>query len=190
MQNIKDLAASSAKTWGEIAQAIDDNFKGTTDPQKNELKWLRAIDKNGDPMLISAEDHAKVVGELIGTATATKDGLMPSNIFREASIMFSGGNNTIIKVDTRKKNNSYFFYIHSYDRINGGLYTVYSINNDGYKIKAGDENNLLRFYKDETSYYIELAQGKEFLIELKGDIINAQSVSIDTSTLTQLNERT
>lgn len=65
MQNIKDLAASSAKTWGEIAQAIDDNFKGTTDEQKNELKWLRAIDANGNPMLISAEDHAKVVGGLI-----------------------------------------------------------------------------------------------------------------------------
>lgn len=65
MENIKDLTLENGQMWDTIAQRIDDNFRGTTDPQKNELKWLRAIDKNGDPMLISAEDHAKVVGELL-----------------------------------------------------------------------------------------------------------------------------
>ena len=65
MQNIKDLAASSAKTWGEIAQVIDNNFKGTTDAQKNDLNYVRALDANRNPILISKADLASVVGGLI-----------------------------------------------------------------------------------------------------------------------------
>ena len=70
MQNIKDLAASSAKTWGEIAQAIDDNFKGTTDVQKNDLNYVRALDANGNPILISKADLASVVGDIINVPYA------------------------------------------------------------------------------------------------------------------------
>ena len=65
MQNIKDLAASSAKTWGEIAQVIDNNFKGTTDAQKNDLNYVRALDANRNPILISKADLASVVGGLL-----------------------------------------------------------------------------------------------------------------------------
>lgn len=70
MQNIKDLAASSAKTWGEIAQVIDNNFKGTTDAQKNDLNYVRALDASGNPILISKKDLASVVGGLLDYAVS------------------------------------------------------------------------------------------------------------------------
>ena len=43
-------------------------------PQKNDAKWVRALDASGNPILISKEDLASVVGELIGTASPEKDG--------------------------------------------------------------------------------------------------------------------
>ena len=35
-------------------------------PQKNDAKWVRALDASGNPILISKEDLASVVGELLG----------------------------------------------------------------------------------------------------------------------------
>ena len=34
-------------------------------PQKNDAKWVRALDASGNPILISKEDLASVVGELL-----------------------------------------------------------------------------------------------------------------------------
>lgn len=50
-------------------------------PQKNDAKWVRALDASGNPILISKEDLASVVGELIGTASPEKDGLMSTISF-------------------------------------------------------------------------------------------------------------
>ena len=49
--------------------------------QKNDCKWVRALDSNGNSILISKEDLASVVGGLIGTVTPDKNGLMPSSGF-------------------------------------------------------------------------------------------------------------
>ena len=35
-------------------------------PQKNDAKWVRALDASGNPILISKEDLASVVGGLLG----------------------------------------------------------------------------------------------------------------------------
>lgn len=128
------------------------------------------------------------MGGLLPVADTSKNGLMSSNVFRQASMMFTGGNDAIVKVDVADvMDSNHYLYIHSYDRVNSGLYTVYAINTDGYKIKAGDRGNTLMFYKDDKYYYIRLLKGKDFLIELKGDVRNAQIVSgTNTSTLTQL----
>ena len=53
--------------------------------QKNDCKWVRALDENGNSIRISKEDLAAVVGELIGTATSSKDGLMSSNLYTYVS---------------------------------------------------------------------------------------------------------
>ena len=41
----------------------------------SDAAYIRALDSNGNPVLISKADLAQVAAELIGTATARKDGL-------------------------------------------------------------------------------------------------------------------
>lgn len=41
-------------------------------PQKSDAKWVRALDASGNPILISKEDLASVVGELIGISLVLK----------------------------------------------------------------------------------------------------------------------
>ena len=43
------------KTMKEVESAL---------PQKKEINYVRALDKNGNPILINKEDLAQVVGEL------------------------------------------------------------------------------------------------------------------------------
>ena len=54
------------KTMKEVESAL---------PQKKEINYVRALDKNGNPILISKEDLAQVVGELIPIATLNNNGL-------------------------------------------------------------------------------------------------------------------
>ena len=54
------------KTMKEVESAL---------PQKKEINYIRALDKNGNPILINKEDLAQVVGELIPVATFQKSGL-------------------------------------------------------------------------------------------------------------------
>ena len=54
------------KTMKEVEGAL---------PQKKEINYVRALDKDGNPILISKEDLAQVVGELIPVATFQKNGL-------------------------------------------------------------------------------------------------------------------
>ena len=54
------------KTMKEVESAL---------PQKKEINYVRALDKDGNPILISKEDLAQVVGELIPIATLNNNGL-------------------------------------------------------------------------------------------------------------------
>ena len=44
-------------------------------PQNSDAKWVRALDASGNPILISKEDLASVVGGLIPTASPNQRGL-------------------------------------------------------------------------------------------------------------------
>ena len=48
-------------------------------PVQNTGKHIRALDANGNPILIPIDEMAKVVGGLIGTATDEKEGLLSRN---------------------------------------------------------------------------------------------------------------
>lgn len=50
-------------------------------PQKSDAKWVRALDASGNPILISKEDLASVVGKLIGVSNSENNGLMPAGLF-------------------------------------------------------------------------------------------------------------
>ena len=45
-------------------------------PKKNDAAYIRALDSNGNPVLISKADLAQVAAELMPVATITKNGLM------------------------------------------------------------------------------------------------------------------
>ena len=54
------------KTMKEVESAL---------PQKKEINYVRALDKEGNPILINKDDLAQVVGELIPIATLNNNGL-------------------------------------------------------------------------------------------------------------------
>jgi len=68
-------AASEISTFAAAAAAGTDEFEGQL-PQSDTFSWLRTLDGSKNPTLTSSSAAAKVLGELIGTASAEKDGLM------------------------------------------------------------------------------------------------------------------
>lgn len=73
--------------------------------QKNDCKWVRALDSNGNSILISKEDLASVVGGLIGAATSTKDGLATKRMFKAAGLCFNIAVNSCLKIERNVLNN-------------------------------------------------------------------------------------
>ena len=74
--------------------------------QQSDCKWVRALDSNGNSILISKEDLASVVGGLIGVATSEKNGLMSkSYVWKKVS---TGGEKWI----QFKFSNLFMGYIH------------------------------------------------------------------------------
>ena len=77
-------AASEISTFAAAAAAGTDEFEDQL-PQSDTFSWLRTLDGSKNPTLTSSSAAAKVLGELIGVATAKKDGLMSKNGFLERS---------------------------------------------------------------------------------------------------------
>ena len=71
-------AASEISTFAAAAAAGTDEFEDQL-PQSDTFSWLRTLDGSKNPTLTSSTAAAKVLGELIGVTTPTKDGLMPKN---------------------------------------------------------------------------------------------------------------
>ena len=68
-------AASEISTFAAAAAAGTDEFEDQL-PQSDTFSWLRTLDGSKNPTLTSSSAAAKVLGGLIGTASAEKDGLM------------------------------------------------------------------------------------------------------------------
>lgn len=68
-------AASEISTFAAAAAAGTDEFEDQL-PQSDTFSWLRTLDGSKNPTLTSSSAAAKVLGKLIGTASAEKDGLM------------------------------------------------------------------------------------------------------------------
>jgi hypothetical protein len=66
MFNLNSIIMGAIKTMKEVESAL---------PQKKEINYVRALDKDRNPILINKEDLAQVVGELIPVATFQKNGL-------------------------------------------------------------------------------------------------------------------
>lgn len=78
-------AASEISTFAAAAAAGTDEFEDQL-PQSDTFSWLRTLDGSKNPTLTSSSAAAKVLGELIGVATAKKDGLMPMEQFFDRDV--------------------------------------------------------------------------------------------------------
>ena len=67
--------------------------------QQSDCKWVRALDSNGNSILISKEDLASVVGELLPAANYTINGMMSKNYcIRNLINASSGGKDYMFKI--------------------------------------------------------------------------------------------
>lgn len=75
--------ARSVATLSEASTlAATDTYEDKL-PQQTDLKWARGLDANGNPILISKESLASVVGGLLPIVSAIQNGLMSSKGFIE-----------------------------------------------------------------------------------------------------------
>ena len=96
-------------------------------PQSDTFSWLRTLDGSKNPTLTSSSAAAKVLGELIGTATANKNGLM-SKIFAVTDIERGKGLIIDYKADSNGLyTSSSLIEIYVYSEANTAFYRVMSI---------------------------------------------------------------
>lgn len=104
-------AASEISTFAAAAAAGTDEFEDQL-PQSDTFSWLRTLDGSKNPTLTSSSAAAKVLGELIGVATAKKDGLMPMEQFFDRDVNPIEDYNTFtwngIRKTTKSTSNSPF----------------------------------------------------------------------------------
>ena len=108
------------------AAAGTDEFEDQL-PQSDTFSWLRTLDGSKNPTLTSSSAAAKVLGELIGTATANKNGLM-SKIFAVTDIERGKGLIIDYKADSNGLyTSSSLIEIYVYSGANTAFYRVMSI---------------------------------------------------------------
>lgn len=119
-------AASEISTFAAATAAGTDEFEDQL-PQSDTFSWLRTLDGSKNPTLTSSSAAAKVLGELIGTATANKNGLM-SKIFVVTDIGRGKGLIIDYKVDSNGLyTSSSLIEIYVYSGANTAFYRVMSI---------------------------------------------------------------
>ena len=119
-------AASEISTFAAAAAAGTDEFEDQL-PQSDTFSWLRTLDGSKNPTLTSSTAAAKVLGELIGTATANKNGLM-SKIFVVTDIERGKGLIIDYKADSNGLyTSSSLIEIYVYSGANTAFYRVMSI---------------------------------------------------------------
>ena len=119
-------AASEISTFAAAAAAGTDEFEDQL-PQSDTFSWLRTLDGSKNPTLTSSTAAAKVLGELIGTATANKNGLM-SKIFAVTDIERGKGLIIDYKADSNGLyTSSSLIEIYVYSGSNTAFYRVMSI---------------------------------------------------------------
>ena len=119
-------AASEISTFAAATAAGTDEFEDQL-PQSDTFSWLRTLDGSKNPTLTSSSAAAKVLGELIGTATANKNGLM-SKIFVVTDIERGKGLIIDYKADSNGLyTSSSLIEIYVYSGANTAFYRVMSI---------------------------------------------------------------
>lgn len=148
--------------------------------QQSDCKWVRALDANGNSIRISKEDLAQVVGGLLGTASAEKNGLISSDIFKKQMQTISLSNNAVRKIANFKNYTFSGFLLLGVSSNDGNIVQV-AITKDLENIKIqGQKPYGLKFHRDSNeTIYIQCEKGAD----VEGILIGEVMTSIVTASL-------
>ena len=132
--------ARSVATLSEASTlAASDTYEDKL-PQQTDLKWARGLDANGNPILISKESLASVVGGLLPVANENNNGLAIKGSFikitRNITDTYTLEVNGFVLMRKRRDNTTYTLYFASGNKLtklteSGGINQNLSIK-DGY----------------------------------------------------------
>ena len=146
--------------------------------QKNDCKWVRALDSNGNSILISKEDLASVVGGLLPLATlGENNGFMPKSVgYKTISIK-----DTYAKISMESLYNSLTLSVSMYDGGEVGLFLLSISLAQSKYCKCGLIGNKrgTRFYVKDKYLYIATTSTTNCHYCISSFSVNSQIVSVD-----------
>lgn len=162
-------AASEISTFEAAAEAGTDEFEDQL-TVSDTFSWLRTMDGSKNPTLTSSTAAAKVLGGLIGTATADKNGLM-SKIFVVTDITRGKGLIIDYKADSNGLyTSSSLIEIYIYSGANTAFYRVMSM-------PIGDKNIEIK-YMGKNWCDFKYADSKLYVLPKSDDSSISYKVSL------------
>ena len=163
------MALSETSTFAAAAAAGTDEFEDQL-PVSDTFSWLRTLDGSKNPTLTSSTAAAKVLGGLIGTATADKNGLM-SKIFVVTDITRGKGLIIDYKADSNGLyTSSSLIEIYIYSGTNTAFYRVMSM-------PIGDKNIEIK-YMGKNWCDFKYADSKLYVLPKSDDSSISYKVSL------------
>lgn len=174
-------AASEISTFAAAAAAGTDEFEDQL-PQSDTFSWLRTLDGSKNPTLTSSSAAAKVLGELLPTASNEKKGLMPAGgVSRIPYFRYSSDN--VYKLEYpfygivgghSDRTNTTSLYVMEVDRI----YKIYATSGNTISFKKDSDGNVYASSGDGGfKFYVIPFNGR--IVEVySGDISNFEQISV------------
>ena len=174
-------AASEISTFAAAAAAGTDEFEDQL-PQSDTFSWLRTLDGSKNPTLTSSTAAAKVLGELLPTASNEKKGLMPAGgVSRIPYFRYSSDN--VYKLEYpfygivgghSDRTNTTSLYVMEVDRI----YKIYATSGNTISFKKDSDGNVYASGGDGGfKFYVIPFNGR--IVEVySGDISNFEQISV------------
>lgn len=174
-------AASEISTFAAAAAAGTDEFEDQL-PQSDTFSWLRTLDGSKNPTLTSSSAAAKVLGELLPTASNEKKGLMPAGgVSRIPYFRYSSDN--VYKLEYpfygivgghSDRINTTSLYVMEVDRI----YKIYATSGNTISFKKDSDGNVYASGGDGGfKFYVIPFNGR--IVEVySGDISNFEQISV------------
>lgn len=174
-------AASEISTFAAAAAAGTDEFEDQL-PQSDTFSWLRTLDGSKNPTLTSSSAAAKVLGELLPTASNEKKGLMPAGgVSRIPYFRYSSDN--VYKLEYpfygivgghSDRTNTTSLYVMEVDRI----YKIYATSGNTISFKKDSDGNVYASGGDGGfKFYVIPFNGR--IVEVySGEISNFEQISV------------
>lgn len=174
-------AASEISTFAAAAAAGTDEFEDQL-PQSDTFSWLRTLDGSKNPTLTSSSAAAKVLGELLPTASNEKKGLMPAGgVSRIPYFRYSSDN--VYKLEYpfygivgghSDRTNTTSLYVMEVDRI----YKIYATSGNTISFKKDSDRNVYASGGDGGFMFYVIPFNGRIVEVYSGDISNFERISV------------